>query len=451
MTTKSLNPYNQEVIKEYNYFTDEELATSVDNAEIAYKSWKKTTFSERAKLLQKVAKDLKENAAKYAVIITKEMGKPITQAKGEVEKCAWVCEYYAENAEQFLSDKIIATDATKSFVKYESIGCVLAVMPWNYPFWQLFRFAAPALMAGNVAILKHASNVCGSALLLEEIFNKAGYPKGAFQTVIAQGKQIEKLLEHKGIKAVTLTGSEAAGKAVASKAGEELKKSVLELGGSNALMVFEDADIKSAAKTAAWARFQNTGQSCIAAKRFIVVESVYEDFLKAFEEEVKAYKIGDPMNEATEIGPMARADLAEELEEQMQDALDKGAKLILGGKRKMAHFEPTIIGDVTDKMRAYQEELFGPVATFIKVKSEDEAIKITNSSSFGLGASIFSKNPDRLKRYISEIEDGAVFINELVKSDPRLPFGGTKNSGYGRELSEDGILEFVNRKTVYIK
>lgn len=451
MSTKSINPFNQEVLKEYDYFTNDELNRRVDKAVEAYKDWKKTTFSDRAQLLKDVAKDLKENALDYAKIITKEMGKPITQAKAEVEKCAWVCEYYAENAENFLKHKIIETDASKSYVQYDPIGCVLAVMPWNYPFWQLFRFAAPALMAGNVAILKHASNVCGSALLLEKIFDKASYPKGVFQTVIAKGKQIERLLEHNGIKAVTLTGSEAAGKAVAAKAGEELKKSVLELGGSNALMVFEDADIKSAAKTAAWARFQNTGQSCIAAKRFIVVASVYDEFLAAFTEEVKAYKMGDPMDESTEIGPMARADLAEELEEQMQDALDKGARLILGGKRNQAHFEPTIIGDVNSKMRAFQEELFGPVATFIKVQSEAEAIELTNSSSFGLGASIFSKNPDRLTAYINQIEDGAVFINELVKSDPRLPFGGTKNSGYGRELSEDGILEFVNKKTVYIK
>lgn len=451
MKVQSINPYNQEVIFEVEQFSDQQIEDSIDVAAETYKTWKNCTSSERKTHLLNVAESLKANAKSYGKVITEEVGKPITQSVAEVEKCAWVCEYYANNTAQFLASKTIKTDASNSYVQYDPIGCVLAIMPWNYPFWQLFRFLAPTLMAGNVALLKHASNVSKSALLLQKIIEEAGVPKGVFQTIIANSEQIGNIISNDQIKAVTLTGSEKAGKAVASKAGAEIKKTVLELGGSNAFVIFEDADIENAAKVGAWARFQNTGQSCIAGKRFIVLESIYEEFIKYFLAFIQEYKVGDPMDENTEIGPMAREDLAEELEAQLNDALSKGAKLLIGGKRVKAHFEPTVIEGVTDQMRAYTEELFGPIASIIKVKTEQEAIEVANSSRFGLGLSIFSENPDRIKSYISASEDGAVFINDMVKSDPRLPFGGTKVSGYGRELSADGIMEFVNKKTVYIK
>lgn len=451
MKVQSINPYNQEVIFEVEQFSDQQIEDSIDVAAETYKTWKNCTFSERKTHLLNVAESLKANAKSYGKVITEEVGKPITQSVAEVEKCAWVCDYYANNTAQFLASKTIKTDASNSYVQYDPIGCVLAIMPWNYPFWQLFRFLAPTLMAGNVALLKHASNVSKSALLLQKIIEEAGVPKGVFQTIIANSEQIGNIISNDQIKAVTLTGSEKAGKAVASKAGAEIKKTVLELGGSNAFVIFEDADIENAAKVGAWARFQNTGQSCIAGKRFIVLESIYEEFIKYFLAFIQEYKVGDPMDENTEIGPMAREDLAEELEAQLNDALSKGAKLLIGGKRVKTHFEPTVIEGVTDRMRVYTEELFGPIASIIKVKTEQEAIEVANSSRFGLGLSIFSENPDRIKSYISASEDGAVFINDMVKSDPRLPFGGTKVSGYGRELSADGIMEFVNKKTVYIK
>jgi succinate-semialdehyde dehydrogenase / glutarate-semialdehyde dehydrogenase len=451
MKIQSINPYDQSIYFETTQYTEEQIETCVDLSARVFEAWKKVSLAEKSNYLLKVAEDLKQNASVYGEIITKEVGKPITQSIAEVEKCVWVCEYYAKNGAHFLSEKIVVTDATNSYVKYEPIGCVLAIMPWNYPFWQLFRFLAPTLMVGNVAILKHASNVSKSALALQEIIERNGIPKGVFQTIIADSKQISTLIENKHIKAITLTGSEKAGKAVAAKAGSEIKKTVLELGGSNAAIIFEDAAIEEAAKTGAWARFQNTGQSCIAGKRFIVLEGIYDQFMDQFTKYVASYKIGNPMDESTEIGPMAREDLAEELEKQLKDALNKGAKLILGGKRTKAHFEPTIIEGITSEMRAYSEELFGPVASIIRVKTEKEAIDVANSSAFGLGVSLFSKNPERLTDYISELEDGAVFINDMVKSDPRLPFGGTKISGYGRELSIDGMMEFVNKKTVYIK
>ncbi len=451
MKVQSINPYNQAVVFETDKFSDSQIDECIKHSKKAAVDWRSMSIKDRGDQLLLLSRTLKANTKRYATVITEEMGKPIKQSIAEVEKCAWVCEYYAENAATFLKSKPIQTDATSSYVQYDPLGCILAIMPWNYPFWQLFRFLAPTLMVGNVAILKHASNVSKSALLMQEIAEESGIAKGVFQTIIADSSQIERIIKNPTIKAVTLTGSEKAGKAVAAAAGGQIKKTVLELGGSNAVVVFKDADVAKAAKIGAWARFQNTGQSCIAGKRFIIHEAVYDEFMDHFKQIVADYKIGDPMEDETEIGPMAREDLAEELEEQVVDALEKGATLVLGGKRNKAHFEPTIIEGVTADMRAYSEELFGPVASVIKVKSEEEAIAIANSSCFGLGVSLFSEKPLRLAPFISKLEDGAVFINEMVKSDPRLPFGGTKISGYGRELSIDGLMEFVNKKTVYIK
>ncbi len=378
------------------------------------------------------------------------MGKPITQSIAEVEKCAALCDYYAENAPKMLADKIIETEAYKSYVSYEPIGIVLAIMPWNYPFWQVMRFAVPALMAGNVAILKHASNVMKSAISIEKIFERAGFPAGCFTNLPIGSKMVEEIIKNPKVKAVTLTGSEAAGRAVAANAGNEIKKTVLELGGSNALVVFADCNLQKTVKTCVQARFQNAGQSCIAGKRLLVESSIATEFTKAFIEEVSKLRSGDPLSEETTIGTMARVDLAEELEKQLQDALNKGGEVLLGGKRNQAYFEPTVVGKVTTDMLIFKEEVFGPLIGITTFKEEKEAVALSNSSAFGLGVTIFTENFEKAFRLIPKFDEGAVFVNELVKSDQRLPFGGTKNSGYGRELSQDGIQEFVNKKTVYI-
>jgi succinate-semialdehyde dehydrogenase / glutarate-semialdehyde dehydrogenase len=399
--------------------------------------------------LKNVAKELRENKNEYATTITQEMGKPITQAIAEIEKCAWVCEYYANNAEEHLSSKTIETDAKQSYISYEPIGVVLAVMPWNYPFWQVFRFAAPALMAGNIGVLKHASNVMQSAENIQKVFERAGLPKGCFQNLPISSGKVESVIRDPRIQAVTLTGSKPAGSSVASIAGEEIKKSVLELGGSNALVVFKDANLEEAVKTCVQARFQNTGQSCIAGKRLLLDESISEEFLELFTKSVRELKSGDPMDEETFVGVLAREDLAEDLEEQVNSSVKAGAKILLGGKRDGTYFEPTIISEVSSKMKVFKEETFGPVISVTTFSSEQEAVDLVNTSDFGLGVSIFTEDFEKAKKLVPQFEDGAVFINELVKSDPRLPFGGTKISGYGRELSMYGIREFVNIKTVY--
>ena len=377
------------------------------------------------------------------------MGKPIAQALAEIEKCAWVCEYYAENAENHLAREIIETDAQKSYVSYEPIGIVLAIMPWNYPFWQVFRFAAPALMAGNIGLLKHASNVMRSANNIQKVFERAGFPDGCFQNLVISSSKIEDILKDKRVKAVTLNGSKPAGSAVAATAGSEIKKSVLELGGSNALVVFKDANIAEAVKTCVQARFQNTGQSCIAGKRLLLHESIEDEFMEEFVKQVRELKSGDTMDEDTFIGTLAREDLAEDLEKQIQDSVKQGAKIVLGGKRDKAYFEPTIITNVKKGMPVFDQETFGPAMAVTTFKEDQEAIDLVNYSDFGLGVSIFTEDFTFAEKIVPAFEDGAVFVNELVKSDPRLPFGGTKISGYGRELSSHGIQEFINRKTVY--
>jgi len=452
MTTfQTINPYNNEVLATYQSISVHELKTKLDRSEMAFQRWKLTSFAERAALMMKVADLLKNNTEEYAKIITLEMGKPITEARSEVKKCAWVCEYYAENAEGFLADEIIETDAQKSFVSHNPIGTVFAVMPWNFPFWQVFRFAVPTLMAGNVGLLKHAANVFGSAIKIEEIFAKAGFPEGVFQNLIIHHDETEKIIAHEAVKAITLTGSERAGSAVAGLAGKYIKKSLLELGGSNAFIVWKDADINSTVETALTARMLNAGQSCIAAKRFLIHKDVYDAFVSKFVEGIKAIKAGDPLAEDTKVGPLARKDLADQLQKQVQDSIAQGAALLLGGKQTNCFHEPTILGNVTPGMAAFDEETFGPLAAMIKVSSEEESIKLSEMSKFGLGVTICTKDIEKALSFAPQISDGALFINEMVKSDPRLPFGGTKLSGYGRELSKDGILEFVNRKTIYVK
>ncbi|GJM29762.1 MAG: succinate-semialdehyde dehydrogenase [Cyclobacteriaceae bacterium] len=451
MKLSSINPFNQEVIKTFDTLNQDQLEQKVYKSETAFSAWKKSGYSERSNLLRRVSKNLRTNQENLAKIITMEMGKPVTQSRAEVEKCAWVCEFYAENGQKFLEKERIDTDAKESWVEYQPLGPVLAIMPWNYPLWQVFRFAAPAVMAGNSCLLKHASNVSLCSLNIETIFNEAKAPKGLFQTLLIQSKQVEAVIKHQAIKAVTLTGSEPAGASVAAIAGKNIKKSVLELGGSNAFIVLADADLDIIMEDAVNGRFQNTGQSCIAAKRFILSEKIEKEFIDRFTDRVKSLKVGNPLNEATEVGPMARVDLAEELEGQVKASVKEGAHLLLGGNRDRAHFEPSILTRVEPGMPAFDQELFGPVAAFTTVSGPEEALQLTNNSRFGLGATVCTSDPEKARYFIEGVDDGAVFVNSMVKSDPRLPFGGTKYSGYGRELSSHGIKEFVNIKTVYMK
>jgi succinate-semialdehyde dehydrogenase/glutarate-semialdehyde dehydrogenase len=452
---KSINPATEKEIKSYNEMKYDEIEQIISSADNTFEDWRRTSFSVRSQKMKKAGSVLRKNLNKYARIMTEEMGKPIAQSRSEVEKCAWVCDYFAENGEEFLKDKIIKSDASKSFVTYQPIGVVLAVMPWNFPFWQVFRFAAPGLMAGNAGVLKHASNVSGCALAIEEVFREADFPVDLFRSLIVSSKNMDKVIELEKIKAVTLTGSVPAGKAVASKAGSLIKKTVLELGGSDPYVILEDADLESAAETCVTSRLINGGQSCIAAKRFIVVENIYNEFKDLFVEKMKQKKMGDPFDESNDLGPQARDSLRNDLHLQVKNSIEKGAKLLLGGnipEMKGAYYPPTVLENVKGGMPAYNDELFGPVAALIKVKDENEAIKTANDSIFGLGAAVFTidvKKGERIAR--EEINSGNCFVNSFVKSDPRLPFGGVKESGYGRELSYFGIHEFVNIKTVYVK
>lgn len=450
-TIQSKNPYNGTFLNSYTKDTKSAIRTKLEKAETIGASWAALPVEDRCELLSKVADLLLERKEEYAELMTKEMGKPVSQSISEIEKCAWACDFYALNAEDLLADELISTDADESFISHDPLGCILAIMPWNYPFWQVIRFAAPTLTAGNTALLKHAENVTGCSLAIQQLFLDAGYPEGCFQSIIAGHEEIEELIASEGVKAVTLTGSEKAGKAIAKTAGEQLKKTVLELGGNNACIVWEDADLKKYMETMVTARMQNTGQSCIAAKRFIVCAEIYDTFLEQFTAKVKSLIIGDPMDDETFIGVMAREDLADTLQNQIDGSLKKGAKVILGNERNGAYFAPTILTEVTPDMPVFKEETFGPVAAIIKVRDRKEAIAMAANSRFGLGSMLFTEDIEAATHIISEIPDGAFFINDMVKSDPRLPFGGTKASGYGRELSREGILEFVNKKTVYIK
>ena len=450
---KAINPATNELIKDYKEYTSKEAADIIESTQTDFLAWRETSFEHRNKLMLKAAAVLRENSEEYARVITLEMGKVISESRVEVEKCAWVCEYYAENAAKFLADEIIESDASKSFAAFEPMGIVLAVMPWNFPFWQVFRFAAPALMAGNAGVLKHASNVPGSALAIESVFEKAGFPENLFRTLLIPASGVEALIVNEHIKAVTLTGSEPAGMNVASVAGRELKKTVLELGGSDPYIVLEDADIPACVKTSVKSRMINAGQSCIAAKRFIVLESRVEEFEKQQTAIMKSLKMGDTLSDDSQVGAMARMDLLEELDEQVQKSIKMGARLLCGGKKADgigAFYLPTVLTDVTKGMPVYDEETFGPVSAIISVKDADEAVAVANDSRFGLGGSIWSEDLKKAESIARKIESGAVFINGMTKSDPRLPFGGVKKSGYGRELSHYGIREFVNVKTIWI-
>ena len=453
MSIQSINPTTEEVIETFEPYTTAQVNQVLEQAHNTFLDWRETTFAERGALLHRVATYLRQHKVELAHLATLEMGKPIIESEAEVEKCAWNCDFYADNAEKFLADERVASNATQSYVSYLPLGVILALMPWNFPYWQVFRFAAPALMAGNTVVLKHASNVSLTALKIERIFQECSFPEGAFRTVLVPGSETRSLIEDPRIAAVTLTGSDAAGIAVASASGHALKKNVLELGGSDAFIVLEDADLDAAAQMAVRARYQNTGQSCIAAKRFIVVESIADTFEKKFVEAASKIQMGDPFDRATQLGPMARGDLREALDQQVQASLKMGARVVLGGrpsKGKGYFYEPSIVSGVTSEMPLFREETFGPVAAVIRARNAEDAIKLANDSEFGLGGNLWTGNIERGRALARHIESGGVFINGMTASDPRLPFGGIKHSGYGRELSIFGIREFVNIQTVWI-
>ena len=454
MAIATINPATGETVATFNPLTPAEIASKLDLAQNTYSSYRKTSFDKRATWLNNAADILEQEQAQYAKTMTVEMGKPYQSAVAEVKKCALVCRFYAENASRFLADEKVASDATSSYLAYQPLGIILAVMPWNFPFWQVFRFAAPALMAGNVGILKHASNVPQCAVAIEEILHQAGFPEGAFQTLLIGASQVADIVKDERVKAATLTGSEPAGAALAAVAGTQIKKTVLELGGSDPFIVLPSAHLEQAVDTAVKARMLNNGQSCIAAKRFIVADSVYDRFLTSLKEKFQALSVGDPMLETTDIGPLATAKIREELHQQVQRAVKDGAKLLIGGSidsdRPGNYYPPTILTDIPTESDTAQEEFFGPVALVFRVKDITEAIALANNIPFGLGGSGWTNDKDEQQQLIEEIEAGAIFINGMVKSDPRLPFGGIKRSGYGRELGALGIREFVNIKTVWI-
>ncbi len=451
----SINPSNSELIASYEEMTKEEVKIIISDVNSAYQEWRLTSFSHRAQLMKNAAEILQDRKEDLGRLMTFEMGKPFLQAVAEANKCASVCEYYADNAERILENQIIETDASKSYVAYRPIGIVLAVMPWNFPFWQVLRFAAPALMAGNVGVLKHASNVQGCALEIEKIFQDAGFPKNVFRTLVIGSKDVKEVIENPHVKAVTLTGSTPAGKAVASQAGAVLKKTVLELGGSDPYIILEDADLDQAITACMIGRFLNTGQSCIAAKRFIVIESILNEFRTKLLEAMKTQKWGDPFDEDVNIGPMVNIWSRDEVHEQVTASIEKGADLLVGGiipDVEGAFYPATLLDNVRPGMPAFDDEIFGPVASIISVNNEKEAIQLANQTSFGLGGAVFTKNIESGEKIAAnDIEAGCCFVNDFVRSDPRLPFGGIKESGYGRELSEAGIREFTNMKTVYIR
>jgi len=454
MPLRSINPATGQLVREYEETTPEEVARVLAASAEAFESWRRSSFATRAVVLRRTAELLRERTDALARLMATEMGKPLGQGRGEVDKCARVCDHYAESAERYLAPEIASTDAAKSYVAFEPIGPVLAVMPWNFPLWQVFRFAAPALMAGNVGLLKHASNVCGCALAIEDVLHAAGLPRGAFRTLLVGSGRVSGLIEAKEVAAVTLTGSTPAGRDVAGKAGACLKKTVLELGGSDAYVVLEDADLERAAETCATARLVNSGQSCIAGKRFIVVEPVLAEFERRFVLRMAARRMGDPFAEGVSVGPQARRDLRDEVHRQVQASVAAGARVRLGCEVPPgpgAFYPPSVLGDVRPGMAAFDEEVFGPVAAVVPARDERDAVRLANLSSFGLGGAVFTEDRERGERIARrELAVGACFVNEFVRSDPRLPFGGVKQSGYGRELGAFGIREFVNVKSVWV-
>ena len=451
----AVNPATDERIETYEETSRDEVDDALGRAADAFESWRERPIREREERLAAAGEVLRDRKREFAEIMTREMGKPITQAESEVEKCAWACDHYAEHASAYLADEPHPSPPGSTVkTRFEPLGPVLAVMPWNFPFWQVFRFAAPYLTAGNVGLLKHASNVPGCAMAIEETFREAGYPDGVFQSLLIPSDLVDDVIEDDRVTAATLTGSGPAGRAVASTAGQHLKKTVLELGGSDPFVVLDDADVEAAAETGAWARNLNGGQSCIAAKRFVVHETVYDEFTERFVEEVEGLSVGDPMDEATEVGPQARQDLLEDLHAQVEASVEAGATVLTGGEpmdREGAFYPPTVLADVPEGCPADSEEVFGPVAALFRVGSEDEAVEKANDTEFGLGASVWTEDRERGERVAARIDAGCTYVNQLVKSDPRVPFGGVGESGYGRELSEAGIKEFVNRKTVWVE
>jgi succinate-semialdehyde dehydrogenase/glutarate-semialdehyde dehydrogenase len=454
MTLQSINPTNGEPIRDYPEASPVEVAEALAGADASFDGWRRRPFPERAAPLRRAGALLQERREELARLMALEMGKPLAQGRAEADKCAWVCDHYADHAEGLLAAEMVQTDAARSYVAFEPLGVVLAVMPWNFPFWQVFRFAAPALAAGNVGLLKHSSNVSGCALAIERLLHDAGLPRDVFRTLLVGSPRVGTLIEAPEVAAVTFTGSTPAGRAVAGKAGACLKKTVLELGGSDPYVVLEDAELDLAAETCATARLINGGQSCIAAKRFVVVEAVLEPFVERLVGRMREHRMGDPLEETTDIGPQARRDLRDELHRQVQASLDRGARLRLGGTvpdGPGAFYPPSVLVDVGPGMPAYEDELFGPVAAVITATDEADALRIANDTAFGLGAAVFTRDTARGERIArEELRAGSCFVNAFVRSDPRLPFGGIKQSGYGRELGALGIREFVNAKTVYV-
>jgi succinate-semialdehyde dehydrogenase/glutarate-semialdehyde dehydrogenase len=452
MKIKSINPYTEEVNWTYDAVSFGDCQDQIEKSRAVFPEWVSLSVKERTEYILRVAEILRQNRRIYAEIITKEMGKPIRQSLAEIEKCAWLCDYYAENAAEFLKDEIVETEAEKSYVTFEPLGVILGIMPWNFPFWQAFRFAVPTLLAGNVCLLKHASNVPGSALEIEKVFTEAGLPQGVFKTLLIDSKIAMEIIDEDLVDGVSLTGSVRAGSEIGELAGRTIKPCVLELGGSDPFIVLEDADIDRAVEVAVKARFINTGQSCIAAKRFIVIEDVVVDFIEAFELHIQKLKIGDPMDEETDVGPVAKKEFLDSLEKVLKDAKKKGAEPHIYGEeyKKGFFFRPTLIPAASTDMKVLNMEVFGPIAPVVMAKDEDEAVEIANSTDFGLGAEIWSTDLERAERLAKRIKSGFVTINGRVKSDPRLPFGGVKKSGIGRELSHYGLKEFVNIKTIVI-
>jgi acyl-CoA reductase-like NAD-dependent aldehyde dehydrogenase len=453
MTVTTINPATEEVIKDYDHMSQKEVMAVLDDVHQAFLEWKALSVQQRASYFIKLAGVLRKNKEPYAQLITQEMGKPITEARIEVEKCALTAEFYAEKGEQWLQEEVLEADGREHSVVYQPLGVIFSIMPWNFPFWQVFRFAIPTLFAGNASFLKHASNVTGSALAIEDAFKEAGFPTNVFRVVIADHDTVAGIVSSNLIAGVSLTGSTNAGKRIGALAGKNLKKVVLELGGSDPFIVLEDADLDKAAEQATIGRFLNCGQSCVAAKRFIVVETVVEGFVQRFVANVKGNVLGNPADETTHIGPLVNKEAVEQIENQVKDAVDKGATVLTGGKRpegKGFFYEPTVLINTTPEMKVVKEEVFGPVAPIIVVADEEEAIKVANTTEFGLGGSVWTKDPERGKRIARQLECGCAFVNSFVKSDPRVPFGGIKESGIGRELSKYGLREFVNVKAINV-
>ncbi len=453
MVIQSINPATEDVLASFEEFSPQQVDIALQQADDAFRRWRNTSFGERAARMQAAARVLRAQKAHLASLATAEMGKPIVEAEAEIEKCAWGCDFYAENAARLLADEQVETSAQESFVAFEPLGVVLAIMPWNFPFWQVLRFAAPAIMAGNAAVLKHASNVPQCALAVEQIFKQAGFPEGLFRTVLVPGSQVEPLIADPRVRAVTLTGSTEVGERVAGAAGRNLKKHVLELGGSDPFIVLADADLDGAAAMAVRARNQNNGQSCIAAKRFIVEESVADAFTTKFADAVRALHVGDPALRDTNVGPLARGDLRDTLARQVEESVARGARAVVGGgavERRGYFYAPTVLDGVSIEMPAFREETFGPVAAVIRARDAEDAVRLANDTEYGLGANLWSRDTARAKDLARRIEAGNVFVNGMVASDPRLPFGGVKRSGYGRELGEFGIREFTNIQTIWV-